>query len=159
MRPSLNLPSTLISSCELSLTSVPLIVLDTNAVLDWLLFADPSMALVAAAIANGHVQWIATAAMRDEFSHVLSRGLAAARGADPTRLQPHWRQRCSEHPTAPPSPKHLRCTDADDQKFLDLALATGARWLISRDRALLKLHRRASAHKLVIVTPAQWRFE
>jgi uncharacterized protein len=157
MRPSLNLPSTLISSGEQSLTSVPFIVLDTNAVLDWLLFADPEMQTLATAIEQGRLRWIATAAMRDEFEHVLGRGLAAERGADPARFEVTWDQHCTEHPSAPPAMAPLRCTDTDDQKFLDLALAAGARWLVSRDRALLKLRSKAAALGLAIVAPGQWR--
>jgi predicted nucleic acid-binding protein len=52
---------------------------------------------------------------------------------------------------------HLHCRDPDDQMFLDLALAAGARWLVSRDRALLHLRRRAQSHGLAIVTPEQWQ--
>ena len=159
MRPSLDLPSTLNSSCEQSLTLAPLIVLDTNAVLDWLLFADPAMQALATAIKQGRLRWIATAAMRGEFAHVLGRGLAATRGADPAGFDLTWNQHCTEHPTAPRADARLRCTDTDDQKFLDLALATGARWLISRDRAVLKLRRSAAAQGLAIVPPVQWRLE
>ena len=36
-----------------------------------------------------------------------------------------------------------RCTDPDDQKFLDLALHAHAKWLVSRDKALLRLARKA----------------
>jgi uncharacterized protein len=157
MRPYLNLPSTMISSGEQSLTSVPLIVLDTNAVLDWLLFADPEMQALTAAIEQGRLRWIATAAMRGEFEHVLGRGLAAARGADPSRVEFAWDQHCTEHPAAPPAATPLRCTDTDDQKFPDLAMATGARWLVSRDRALLKLRSKAASRGLAIVAPGQWR--
>jgi predicted nucleic acid-binding protein len=35
-----------------------------------------------------------------------------------------------------------RCTDAADQKFIDLALASRSQWLLSRDRAVLKLRRK-----------------
>jgi uncharacterized protein len=62
-----------------------------------------------------------------------------------------------EPPTYPPLPA-LRCTDPDDQKFIDFALACGARWLVSRDKAVLKLRRRALAlHGLQIVHPDDWR--
>ena len=50
----------------------------------------------------------------------------------------------------------LRCTDADDQKFIDLALGYGARWLLSRDRAVLKLARRAQPLGLAVMTPDAW---
>jgi uncharacterized protein len=157
MRPSVDLPSTLISSCEQSLTPAPLVVLDTNVVLDWLLFADPGLQALASAIRQGRLCWIATAAMRGEFNHVLGRGLAAAHGADLESFVFAWEQHCVEHRTAPPAAAPLRCTDTDDQKFLDLALAAGARWLVSRDRALLKLRSRAAARGLAIVAPNQWR--
>jgi len=37
------------------------------------------------------------------------------------------------------SPVLPRCEDPDDQKFLELAWHAGARWLVTRDKALLKL--------------------
>jgi len=145
---------------ELPLTSaLPGVVLDTNVVLDWLLFSEASVADLAAAVVGGRIRWLATAAMRDEMVHVLSRGLAAAHGADSARLAAIWDRHCTEHPAAPPAGAHMRCTDTDDQKFIDLALADGARWLISRDRAVLKLRRRAAKHGLVIAPPDQWRLE
>lgn len=155
-RPSLNLPSSLKSSCEQSLTSSLLIVLDTNVVLDWLLFDDPAMSGLATVITSCRMRWIATAAMRGEFEQVLGRGLAAARSADPASMGSRWTRHCIEYPRAPVAPTHLRCTDNDDQKFLDLALFAGARWLISRDRAVLKLRRRAAAYGIAIATPEQW---
>jgi len=49
----------------------------------------------------------------------------------------------------------LRCTDTDDQKFIDFALAYGAA-LLSRDRAVLKLARRGRNAGLEILTPECW---
>ena len=37
-----------------------------------------------------------------------------------------------------------RCEDPDDQKFLELAWRANARYLVTRDKALLKLARRVS---------------
>jgi predicted nucleic acid-binding protein len=143
------------SSCEQSLTTAPAVVLDTNAVLDWLLFADPSMAALGAAIEHGSLRWLTTATMHGEFRHVLQRGLAAARGADITALARSWARHAREQPDAAASA--LRCRDRDDQKFLDLALAGGVRWLVSRDRALLRLRRPAAARGLAILPPQEWR--
>jgi predicted nucleic acid-binding protein len=145
----------LLSSCEQSLTTPHTVVLDTNAVLDWLLFANPSMAALGAAIEHGSLRWLTTPAMRDEFRHVLQRGLAAARGADRTTLADCWARHAQEQAEAAAST--LRCSDRDDQKFLDLALAGGVRWLVSRDRALLRLRRPAAARGLAIIQPQEWR--
>lgn len=51
-----------------------------------------------------------------------------------------------------------RCADPDDQKFLRLAHASGARWLLSRDKAVLALARRAERAGLFrILPPSAWR--
>jgi len=41
-------------------------------------------------------------------------------------------------------------------KFIDLALAHKARWLLSRDRAVLKLGRRTRPLGLEVLTPDAW---
>lgn len=137
---------------ELTLTSeAPTVVLDTNVVLDWLLFAEPAVADWAAAIVARRLRWAATTSMRDELEHVLRRGLATDRGQAPDPILQAW----DTHATLQPAPpgQSLRVSDPDDQKFVDLAVACGARWLVSRDQALLKLARRAAAGGLAIVAP------
>jgi uncharacterized protein len=140
---------------EPSLTPVPCVVLDTNVVLDWLLFADPAVAALSAAVAEGRLRWIASPPMREELAHVLGGGLAAARGADTLALLRAWDRHVTPAPRAGTHP--LRCRDADDQMFVELALASRARWLISRDRAVLALRRRAADFGLQIQQPADWR--
>jgi putative PIN family toxin of toxin-antitoxin system len=132
----------------------PAIVLDTNAVLDWLLFQDRRVATLAGAIAGRRVRWLATPAMRDELRHVLERGLAARRSAETSALLAAWDAHAIVVAQAEAHP--LRCADPDDQIFVDLGLASGARWLISRDRALLKLARGAAPLGLRIVEPSRW---
>jgi hypothetical protein len=47
-----------------------------------------------------------------------------------------------------------RCADRDDQKFLELARDSGADWLVTADKALLKLARRDRLRGLFrILTP------
>lgn len=146
------------SLCTTTAATADLVVLDSNAVLDWLLFNDAAMQPLGAAVAAGRCRWIVTAALRGELEHVLARGLRSRPAADAAPLWQAWqRLACTvEAPPDAPPPPGLRCTDGDDQKFLDLALAQRARWLVSRDRALLKLRRRARERGLLIVTPAQW---
>ncbi len=135
----------------------PALVLDTNVVLDWLLFNDMSAAPLAAAITRRQVRWIATLAMRNELSEVLRRGLAVKRGMDPMVVLARWDAQV-ELVAEPlrPAVATLRCTDPDDQKFLDLAQSAGARWLLSRDRAVLRLARKAQAQSLHITVPERW---
>ena len=141
--------------CEFPLTYVPdRIVLDTNVVLDWLLFKDPSAAPLSAALTGGTLRCLATAPMRSELLSVLERGLAAAHGVDACQIVRQWDVWVALQEQAPVHA--LRCADADDQKFFDLAIAVSARWLVTRDQALLKMGRRAAALGLSIVTPAQW---
>jgi predicted nucleic acid-binding protein len=147
---------------------VPLLVLDTNVVLDWLHFGDPSCERLGRWIACREVRWIATSSMRQELQHVLLRRIPGRWRIDPidvlgnwdrwvTRVEPNDRTssetKLSAHPTSP----SLRCADASDQKFIDLALAANASALLSRDRAVLRLAGRAAAYGLQIQTAADWR--
>ena len=50
----------------------------------------------------------------------------------------------------------MRCSDPDDQKFIDLAVAAGARWLVTRDRAVLRLASRMRSAGVLVVTPQAW---
>ena len=139
-------------------TPSPIVVLDTNVVLDWLVFRNPECAAVGAAVVAGTVRWTATVAMRAELAHVLGRGHLDAWAPDLAGLWAHWDRHCEEvpapHPAGPPG--RLRCSDPDDQKFIDLALACGARWLLSRDRAVLKLARRLAERRIAVLPPGRW---
>ncbi len=138
------------------LPAPPAVVLDTNVIFDWMVFRNPGCAPLVAALEAGRLQWIATTAMRDELAHVLSRGVASAYSPDWTQIDVTWNRlaRLVEPPLPTLLPR-LRCTDTDDQKFIDLALHQ-ARWLISRDRAVLKLGKRAAALGVTFTTPERW---
>jgi putative PIN family toxin of toxin-antitoxin system len=136
----------------------PVVVLDTNVVLDWLLFNDPTCHALALQIKTGQIAWHTTALMRTELLSVLPR---------PQFLD--WKPNCEYILSAfnrwsivlpadlhAPGAAAPRCRDADDQKFIDLAYARSARWLFSRDRALLDLAKPARARGLEILTPTHW---
>jgi predicted nucleic acid-binding protein len=129
----------------------PALVLDTNVVLDWLVFRDPAVATLAQAVATGAMRWLATPAMRAELARMLAHASLARWRPDSGQALAVF-DRCARHcATAPPS--RLRCSDADDQIFIDLALAERAGWLLTHDRALLRLARRARALGLRIAPP------
>lgn len=133
-------------------------MLDTNATLDWLVFGNPSCLPITEAIVSGRVCWVVNAALRDELAHVLGRGAVDRWRPDMARLWRTWEQHALPIEAPPPSSPQgrPRCTDTDDQKFIDLALDVGAHWLITRDKALLKLARQAQLLRLAIVTPERF---
>ncbi|MDP3083487.1 MAG: PIN domain-containing protein [Rubrivivax sp.] len=132
-------------------------VLDTNAVLDWLVFRDPGMQPLGDWISRGMARWVTTAAMRIELAHMLGHRSLHAWKPEGERVLSVFdslsRFIASPQPARVPP---LRCSDADDQMFIDLALSCPARWLITRDRALLKLARRARALGVEVLTPPAW---
>jgi putative PIN family toxin of toxin-antitoxin system len=138
-------------------TSQKLIVLDTNVCLDLFVFRDPRWASLLAALDSGAVEAVTRADCRDEYLIVLhyphlpldesTRPEAAARFDALIRV-------------VAPDSRAIRlpvCTDRDDQKFLEIARDAGAAILITKDKALLKLARRAAREGLFrIMTPEAW---
>lgn len=137
--------------------SPPLVVLDTNVVLDLWLFADPRVAVLRDALRAGHVQALVTEPTLAELGHVLQRPFVQARGAAAGAVLADLLA-CSQQIQPPPrqAPLPPRCSDEDDQKFVDLAWGWPAAWLLSRDRAVLKLARAARSRGLRIGTPEAW---
>lgn len=133
----------------------PSAVIDTNAILDWLVFRDPTAAF-GCAIERGALRWISTPAMLLEHRRLFASSSLRAWSPDAARLEVAWERWAHvDSDAVPGSP--LRCTDADDQMFIDLALARRATWLLTRDRALLKLRKRAASSGLCVLTPLDWQ--
>ena len=139
--------------------SRPEIVLDTNVLLDAWLFRDPPTGPLLEAMGAGAVLWVATEAMLDELRRVLARGLPprweAARLAMQT-VEFRSRLQTVDAPLALAFGERLTCSDPDDQKFIDLAVARRCRWLVTRDRALLRLAKRASVFGVSVTGPGEW---
>lgn len=132
-------------------------VLDTNVVLDLLLFKDSRLASLRHALAGRTLAWIASDAMLDELRHVLHRRSLAGWGHDPHQVITEALGLCRMVVPCPETGiKVPRCTDPDDQIFIDLAWRWPTPWLFSRDRALLRLARLARPHGLWIGQPEHW---
>jgi putative PIN family toxin of toxin-antitoxin system len=119
------------------------VVLDTNVVLDLLVFRDAAAQPIRAALDEGRWQWLATRPMRDELERVLAYPRVAPRVAF---YQLHLQDvlaafdRQALIVDAPPKAP-VTCADADDQGFIDLAVAHRAR-LFSKDQAVLSMRKR-----------------
>ncbi len=139
--------------------AVPLLILDTQVVMDWLVFDEPSLLPLVSALERGQLRWIATEAMKAELLHVIGRGVAARYSPDMARIHSAFERHCRLVDIPVLGMARPRCSDPDDQKFIDLGLSfAGSQpiWLISRDRAVLKVGKRAARFGLPILSPAAW---
>ena len=127
------------------------VVLDTNIVLDLLLFQPPETVPLRAALHRGELCWLATERMREELLRVLAYPQIAQ------RAQFHGftfngvlqrRDRWARAVEAAPRCQYV-CKDADDQCFVDLAAAHGA-LLLSKDAQVLKLRKRLARLGVVV---------
>lgn len=128
------------------------LVLDTNIVLDVLVFGDPAARRLGEGLRDGALKWLATPAMREELSRVLAypklalrvqhhRGTADAVLADFDR----------HAQLVEPAPKAaLTCGDPDDQKFIDLAVAHRCT-LLSKDWEVLRMRKRLALQDVTVV--------
>ena len=118
-------------------------MLDTNIVLDLFVFKDPATQALKLALASHKIQWLTTQAMRDELERVLSYPKIMARLAVSELDAKNVLQRFdAEARLVEVAPKaSVTCRDADDQKFIDLAVQHQA-MLLSKDRAVLCMKKR-----------------
>ncbi len=136
------------------------VVLDTNVVIDWLVFDHPFMEPLRRAIGSGHVRVLTHGPAIDELRRVLAypllelpvtrqSSLMSSYRAQtvPATLPPQFSLEALQTPAGFP-----RCRDADDQHFLALAFHTQAHALASRDKAVLKLTRRLRKFGVTILT-------
>ncbi len=139
----------------------PRIVLDTNVCLDLFLFNDPHSAHLMTALRNGSVQAVTRDDCRNEWRRVLHYPQVPIDDVTRPEVSAGFdaliHHLPAEESTVADDAWLPRCADPDDQKFLELALASGARWLISKDKELLKLDWRSRAAGLFpILLPQQW---
>ena len=126
------------------------LVIDTNIVLDLLVFGDPTAEDLRERLRAKQLSWLATAAMREELARVLAypklaERVAFHRGGAQTVLLDFDR-----HATlVDAAPKaSVTCGDPDDQKFIDLAVAHRCA-LLSKDREVLRMRKRLAQLQVV----------
>ena len=125
----------------------PAVVIDTNIVLDLLVFSDAASAHLKTALEARELDWLATPPMRDELARVLAYPQIVPRlnfyrltAEDVLAAFDQHTQIVQIAPKA-----SVTCRDADDQKFIDLAVAHQA-LLLSKDQHVLSMRKRLLAH-------------
>ena len=127
----------------MSQSEAALRVLDTNIVLDLWVFDEPQALALRDSVEAGATRWIATMAMREELARVLGYPQIAkrlqARALPADAVLAHFDRHAQLQPDAPKA--EYTCKDADDQKFIDLAVQHGAA-LHSKDAEVLCMKKR-----------------
>ena len=125
---------------------LPALVLDTNIVLDVFVFNDAAAQPVREALAAGYLEWIATPAMRVELERVLAYPQIVPRLAfyqlSADDVLAHFDAHARLLPVPAKAP--VTCSDADDQMFIDLAVAQRST-LLSKDKAVTSMQKRLLA--------------
>ena len=124
----------------------PAVVLDTNIVLDLLVFNDAASTPLMTALEARKLDWLATQTMRDELARVLTYPQIIPRlkfyqlTAEVVLAAFDQYMRIVEVAAK----ASVTCSDADDQKFIDLAVAHQA-LLLSKDKHVLSMRKRLLA--------------
>lgn len=131
------------------------VVLDTNVLLSLFVFADSRYAPLRGRLESG--EWLALTDTRclGEYQRVLAYPMFSLDAAAQVAAYEAYAHLATVAAATPADPVALpECEDPDDQKFLEVARDGGAQWLVTSDKALLKLARRRKlAHLFGIVTP------
>jgi len=133
------------------MSGAPRAVLDTHVLLDFWVFDDARTRLLREAVEAGRVMALRSGSQVDELSDVLARvrlGVSSERRASILR---HWDRLAVPVERVYAAP--LTCRDPKDQMLLELAFTARADWLVTRDKALLALARRAGRARLAILNP------
>ena len=139
-----------------------LVVIDSQSLFDWMVFRNPVCERWETALAGSNWEWIFTSELKSEFDFVATKGFGERWPVDMPALAARWQRHGRAVETPPPlgAAARLHCTDTDDQKFIDLAIAARAHTLVTRDKALLRLARKAAErHGVRICKPEVWSAE
>lgn len=133
------------------------VIFDTNVAVALEVFADPRLAALRAAWDAGELVALADADTLAEFERVLRYPALKLDAETAAVIAPRYRARCTiveadsqVRATLP------RCRDRDDQKFLELGQRGAADWLLTRDKALLRVRK---AVRFAIATPEEMKLQ
>ncbi len=139
------------------------LILDTNIVLDWLVFRDARVAGLQPALDRGHVDLVTHEPAVDELRRVLA--YPRFKLAIDQQQEVLSRYSSQSRLVTLPSGLHLDdlgtpagfplCRDPDDQHFLALAYHERADGLVSKDAAILKLTKRVQKFGVTVLNLEQ----
>lgn len=133
------------------------VVLDTNVCLDLFVFHDPRWALLLDGLSDGSIQAFTRDDCRQEWLAVLHYTHLPVDDANRPQCVAAFDRHISCVTLQEESLLLPRCSDKDDQKFLEVARDAGVETLITKDKALLKLAKKMrQLGKFRIETPEKF---
>ena len=124
----------------------PRLVLDTNVILDLLVFKDPSAEPIRLQLNANQVDAVRTLASMAELIDVIGRPTFKLSQENQEAIVQAWesRSRLLENTAIEPAP--FTCRDHDDQVFIDMAFSIRPALLLSKDLRVLELQAIARRH-------------
>jgi predicted nucleic acid-binding protein len=128
----------------------PRLVLDTNVILDLLVFKDPSAEPIRLLLDAKQVDAVRTPASMAELIDVIGRPTFKLNREDQATIVRAWEtsSRLLEDMAIEPAP--FTCRDPDDQVFIDMAYSIRPAFLLSKDLRVLELSAIAKLHGVEI---------
>ena len=130
----------------------PVVVLDTNILLDVLVFDDSRAHPLRAALIAGSLDAVATEKTLSEFLDVIGREQFSLSQERQHEIMSQWRSwaRLINDQVLDAAP--WKCKDRDDQVFINLAYTLKPAILISKDKMVLRIAKRAQKDGVVITS-------
>ena len=130
----------------------PTVILDTNILLDILVFDDQRAHPLRVAFSNQELDALVTEDTLDELIDVISRPQFSLDKQKQAEILLQWQSwsrlvKQSDLQVAP-----WKCKDRDDQVFINLAFSFKPSTLISKDKLVLKLAKRAIKEEVTITS-------
>ena len=128
----------------------PRLVLDTNVILDLLVFKDPSTERIRLLLDANQVDAVRTPASMAELIDVIGRPAFKLSREDQATIVQAWEtsSRLLENTAIESAP--FNCRDPDDQVFIDMAYSIRPAFLLSKDLRVLELRNIAKHHGVEI---------
>ena len=128
----------------------PHLVLDTNVILDLLVFKDPSTEPIRLLLDAQQVDAVRTPASMAELIDVIGRPAFKLSQEEQETIREAWESSSRLLEDAAIEPAPFTCRDPDDQVFINMAYSIRPAFLLSKDLRVLELRTIAKRHGIEI---------
>ena len=128
----------------------PRLVLDTNVILDLLVFKDPSAESIRQLLDAKLIDAVRTPASMAELMDVIGRPTFKLSQEEQETIREAWESSSRLLEDAAIEPAPFTCRDPDDQVFINMAYSIRPAFLLSKDLRVLELQAIAKRHGIEI---------